>query len=85
MKPPTSSSARLYQRRTGALASFARPSRGIAEAVEGVRAKSRPTRCSGQLAAITVCRPSDRRGSGSDPKPQYAFKVSMFNVSCNSH
>jgi hypothetical protein len=37
------------------------------------------------LAAMTVCRPSDRRGSGSDPKPQCAFKVSMFNVSCNSH
>ena len=35
--------------------------------------------------ANTVCRPSDRRGSGSDPKPQCAFKVSMFNVSCNSH
>ena len=30
-------------------------------------------------------RPSDRRGSGSDPEPQCAFKMSMFNVSCNSH
>ena len=30
-------------------------------------------------------RPSDRRGFGSDPKPQCAFKISMFNVSCNSH
>ncbi len=30
-------------------------------------------------------RPSDRRGPGMDPRPQYAFKMSMFNVSCNSH
>ena len=22
---------------------------------------------------------------GGNPRPQYAFKVSMFNVSCNSH
>lgn len=34
---------------------------------------------------LLVRRPSDRRGSGSDPEPQYAFKMSMFNVSCNSH
>ena len=49
---------------------------------------SRPTRGHGprrDRSAMTVCRPSDRRGSGSDPKPQCAFKVSMFNVSCNSH
>jgi len=37
------------------------------------------------IGAIIVSRPSDRRGSGSDPKPQCAFKMSMFNVSCNSH
>ena len=30
-------------------------------------------------------RPSDRRGPGRDPGPPCAFKVSMFNVSCNSH
>ena len=30
-------------------------------------------------------RPSDGRGPGENPRPQYAFKMSMFNVSCNSH
>ena len=37
--------------------------------------------------AVRLCvrRPSDRRGSGSEPEPQCAFKVSMFSVSCNSH
>ena len=30
-------------------------------------------------------RPSDGRGQRTDPWPQYAFKMSMFNVSCNSH
>ena len=30
-------------------------------------------------------RPSDRRGPGNNPRPQYAFEMSMFNVSCNSH
>ena len=30
-------------------------------------------------------RPSDRRGPGSDPGPQCAFEMSMFNVFCNSH
>lgn len=30
-------------------------------------------------------RPSDRRGQGSEPRPQYAFKWPMFSVSCNSH
>lgn len=34
---------------------------------------------------LQVHRPSDRRGPGSEPGPQYAFKMSMFNVSCNSH
>lgn len=39
------------------------------------------------LACLRLCvrRPSDRRGSGSEPEPQCAFKVSMFSVSCNSH
>ena len=30
-------------------------------------------------------RPSDGRGPGIDPRPPCAFKVSMFNVFCNSH
>jgi hypothetical protein len=30
-------------------------------------------------------RPSDGRGLGMDPGPPYAFKMSMFNVFCNSH
>ena len=30
-------------------------------------------------------RPSDGRGPGMDPRPLCAFKVSMFNVFCNSH
>ena len=30
-------------------------------------------------------RPSDRRSPGRNPGPQSAFKVSMINVSCNSH
>lgn len=30
-------------------------------------------------------RPSDRRSPGKNPGPQSAFKVSMINVSCNSH
>ena len=34
---------------------------------------------------VELCRPSDGRGQRTDPWPQYAFKVSMFNVSCNSH
>ena len=38
-----------------------------------------------QSTGIIISRPSDRRGSGNDPKPQCAFKMSMFNVSCNSH
>ena len=32
-----------------------------------------------------LTRPSDRCGPGRDPGPPCAFKVSMFNVSCNSH
>ena len=36
-------------------------------------------------ANVLVCRPSDGRGPGMDPRPPYAFKVSMFNVFCNSH
>ena len=36
----------------------------------------------GELSSF---RPSDGRGPGSDPGPLCAFKVSMFNVSCNSH
>ena len=34
---------------------------------------------------VELCRPSNGRGQRTDPWPQYAFKVSMFNVSCNSH
>ena len=34
---------------------------------------------------VELSRPSDGRGQRTDPWPQYAFKVSMFNVSCNSH
>lgn len=34
---------------------------------------------------VELRRPSDGRGQRTDPWPQYAFKVSMFNVSCNSH
>jgi hypothetical protein len=34
---------------------------------------------------VEHCRPSHGRGHRRDPWPQYAFKVSMFNVSCNSH
>ena len=30
-------------------------------------------------------RPWARHGPESDPRPQYAFKKSMINVSCNSH
>ena len=37
------------------------------------------------LVVITCHLPSDRRGSGREPEPQYAFKMSMFSVSCNSH
>ena len=37
-------------------------------------------------SSIAVCRrPSDGRGPGMDPRPPCAFKVSMFNVFCNSH
>lgn len=34
---------------------------------------------------ILTSRPSDGRGLGMDPGPPYAFKLSMFNVFCNSH
>ncbi|KAL8574518.1 hypothetical protein ACOMHN_005895 [Nucella lapillus] len=34
---------------------------------------------------VELRRPSDGCGQRTDPWPQYAFKVSMFNVSCNSH
>ena len=34
---------------------------------------------------VELRRPSDGRGQETDPWPQYAFKMSMFNVSCNSH
>lgn len=34
---------------------------------------------------LIVKRPSDRRSPGRNPGPQSAFKVSMINVSCNSH
>ena len=34
---------------------------------------------------VALCRPSDGRGQEIAPWPQYAFKMSMFNVSCNSH
>lgn len=37
------------------------------------------------LCDLIFHRPSDRRGLGNDPGPQCAFKMSMFNVSCNSH
>ena len=40
---------------------------------------------SGSVSAGMFSRPSDRRGSGSEPEPPCAFKVSMFSVSCNSH
>jgi hypothetical protein len=39
-----------------------------------------------QASLRLICnRPSDRRGPGKAPRPQCAFKMSMFNVSCNSH
>jgi hypothetical protein len=34
---------------------------------------------------LLTSRPSDGRGLGMDPRPPYAFKMSMFNVFCNSH
>lgn len=49
-----------------------------------LRNPSRALRRQGEVRLI-VKRPSDRRGPGKNPGPQSAFKVSMINVSCNSH
>lgn len=53
----------------------------------GTRQRQCASRCAMQrpVASASVNRPSDRRGQGSDPRPQCAFKMSMFNVPCNSH
>lgn len=38
-----------------------------------------------EAIAYMTRRPSDGRGLGTDPRPPCAFKMSMFNVFCNSH
>lgn len=38
-----------------------------------------------KVAIALANRPSDGRGPGVNPRPPCAFKVSMFNVFCNSH
>lgn len=48
-------------------------------------ANARPRERANSRSRVLFSRHSDRRGQGSDPRPQYAFKMSMFNVPCNSH
>ena len=62
--------------------------RAAGQAVSDRAGRSRKPRARSreQRSAIALTRrPSDGRGPGIDPRPPYAFKMSMFNVFCNSH
>ena len=62
-------------------------SHGAGRQARGCQPPATRAQCAGKSLRrwVELRRPSDGRGQRTDLWPQYAFKRSMFNVSCNSH